>query len=142
MSIDRRTFLCVAAGAAAAGLAGGCASVALIPVTPANGEIRLPLVSYPQLTEPGGFVRLRSTPDGSAIYVLALAGGSYAALSPICTHRGCTVDVAGSQLLCPCHGSMYDREGRVVRGPAERPLRQFPTTLEAGDELVIRTGGA
>jgi Rieske Fe-S protein len=36
---------------------------------------------------------------------------------------------------------MYDREGRVMRGPAERALRQFPTSLEAGDELVIRTGG-
>ncbi|MGH7448684.1 MAG: Rieske (2Fe-2S) protein, partial [Longimicrobiales bacterium] len=95
MAIDRRTFLCVAAGAAAAGIAGGCASVALIPVTPANGEIRLPLASYPQLTEVGGYVRLKSTLDGSPIYILALAAGSYAALSPICTHRGCTVDVAG-----------------------------------------------
>jgi Rieske Fe-S protein len=142
MPIDRRTFLCVAAGAAAAGLAGGCASVALLPVTPVNDAIRLPLARYPQLMEPGGVVRMRSTHDGNAIYVLALAEGSYAALSPICTHRGCTVDVAGDHLLCPCHGSMYDRRGQVIRGPAERALRQFPTSLEAGDELVIRTGGA
>lgn len=141
MSIDRRTFLCVAACAAAAGIAGGCASVALMPVTPVNDVIRLPLALHPQLATAGGFVRMRSTLDGRAIYVLALADGSYAALSPICTHRGCTVDVAGDHLLCPCHGSMYDREGQVMRGPAERALRRFATSLES-DELVIRTGGA
>jgi Rieske Fe-S protein len=142
MSIDRRTFLCVAACAAAAGIAGGCASVALMPVTPVNDMIRLPLALHPQLATAGGFVRMRSTLDGSAIYVLALADGTYAALSPICTHRGCTVDVAGDHLLCPCHGSMYDRDGSVMRGPAERALRRFPTSLEVNDELVIRTGGA
>ena len=44
------------------------------------------------------------------------------ALSLICTHLGCTVKVTADTLTCPCHGSMFDRQGRVLKGPADRPL--------------------
>ena len=42
-----------------------------------------------------------------------------------CTHLGCTFpwNPNDKQFQCPCHGSRYDNEGRVVRGPAPLPLR-------------------
>jgi cytochrome b6-f complex iron-sulfur subunit len=46
------------------------------------------------------------------------------AIRPICTHLGCTVEWQSTQnrFVCPCHGSQYDAQGRVVRGPARRSL--------------------
>lgn len=140
--MERRGFLSVAGCAAATAVLPGCASLVATPVTPVGGAIRIVPRNFAQLEVPGGWIRLR--PDGGSelIVVLALEGGRYAALSPVCTHLQCTVNVTGSVLLCPCHGSTYDREGRVLRGPAERPLRTFPLTVEPGGDLVIAYAGA
>jgi len=42
-----------------------------------------------------------------------------------CTHLGCTFpwNPNDNQFQCPCHGSRYDPEGTVVRGPAPLPLK-------------------
>jgi len=51
-------------------------------------------------------------------------GDNYRALSSVCQHLGCRVrwDQPKQQFLCPCHGGVYDRSGRVVSGPPPRPL--------------------
>ena len=137
MSLDRRRFVRLTAGALAAAALPACASASVSQLTPVDGALRLPLERYPQLARPGGSAKVRPAGSESTIYVLALAGGGVAALSPICTHLGCTVGIEGPVLLCPCHGSTYDREGRVLRGPATNPLRAFDVTRTA-DEIVIR----
>ena len=137
MNIDRRAFLGVAASLTAISALPSCASVAVLPVVPVDGAIRLDLTRHPRLLAPGGSLRVRLPNSMDQIYVLALENGEFAAVSPICTHLGCTVDVSGAHLVCPCHGSTYDREGRVLRGPAERSLRRFPASVSEG-ELVIR----
>lgn len=45
-------------------------------------------------------------------------------LNAVCTHLGCVVPwiMAENKFMCPCHGSHYDREGKVLRGPAPLPL--------------------
>ena len=140
-TIDRREFVGACASACACmvlGLAaGGCASLVARPVTPVDGRIELALVHYPELTEPGGAIRL--LPDGQAepVYVLAQPEGDFAALSPICTHLGCTVEIEGARLVCPCHGSTYDRTGAVLQGPAERPLARYRTRLSSDGVLSI-----
>jgi nitrite reductase/ring-hydroxylating ferredoxin subunit len=55
-------------------------------------------------------------------------GEGYRALSATCTHLGCRVrwDTAKTQYLCPCHGGVYDREGRVVAGPPPRGMDRIP----------------
>jgi Rieske Fe-S protein len=50
-------------------------------------------------------------------------GGEFSACSLICTHLGCTIEADGEDaFLCPCHGSRYDRDGKVLAGPAQSPL--------------------
>jgi cytochrome b6-f complex iron-sulfur subunit len=107
------------------------------PVSSSGGLVRLPLSEYPDLAKPGGSAKV--LPDGfqDPVYVLALEDGRFAALSPICTHRGCTVEIEGARLVCPCHGSTYDREGTVLRGPAEEALQRFPVE-RTGDAILIR----
>lgn len=138
---DRRDFVRVGTVALAAALLPGCASLITRPVPVDGGLVRLDLRQYPELTEPGGALRL--LPDGwtDPLYVLTLRDGQFAALSPICTHLGCTVEMNGERLVCPCHGSAYDREGTVLQGPAERPLRRFPSRTTAEGLLVIDVGG-
>jgi ubiquinol-cytochrome c reductase iron-sulfur subunit len=73
------------------------------------------------------------------------------AFSKICTHAGCAIALYRSPLYeptsqppglaCPCHYSVFDTRtgGKVVSGPAGRPLPQLP--LEIGPDRVLRAGG-
>ena len=60
------------------------------------------------------------------------------ALSLVCTHLGCTVNVTPTGLVCPCHGSSFDRQGAVLKGPADRQLLRY-SVEERGDfyEVVV-----
>ncbi len=139
--MDRRAFVGTAGWLLAGVSLTGCASLVATPVTPVGGAVRLPLRNYPQLTQAGGYLKILPAGSYVPLYVLALDEG-FAVLSPICTHLQCTVNVEGGVLLCPCHGSTYDREGRVLRGPAQQALRRFPAALTPEGDLVIRIEGA
>lgn len=63
---------------------------------------------------------------------------SISALNPMCTHQGCTVELNAEEkvLACPCHGSKFAFDGRVLEGPADRPLGTFETKQEENLVLV------
>jgi cytochrome b6-f complex iron-sulfur subunit len=63
----------------------------------------------------------------------------FAALSLQCTHLGCTVEDAPEGFECPCHGSRYDSQGEVTRGPAREPLARLRTEINAEGHLIVRT---
>lgn len=54
------------------------------------------------------------------------------ALSLICTHLGCTVIVSEDALSCPCHGSVFDRQGKILKGPADRSLVRLELVEQNG----------
>ena len=136
--IGRREFVERSIGAVlSASMLGGCASLVTRTVAPIDGALRLALVHYPELTAEGGSLKVIPKGASDPIYVLALGNRRFAALSPICTHLGCTVEIEESRLVCPCHGSNYDREGRVLRGPAARPLTSYRVDLTSDEVLVI-----
>lgn len=64
------------------------------------------------------------------------------ALKAECTHLGCLVapNPLGDGFTCPCHGSQYDRDGTVVRGPAPRALglAKLQTNEESGELFMSR----
>lgn len=52
------------------------------------------------------------------------ADGTVRAYSACCTHLGCRLDrIVDGVIVCPCHGSRFEGNGRVVSGPAVRPLK-------------------
>lgn len=72
------------------------------------------------------------------LFIFNSPDGFYA-ISAICTHLGCTVKETSWGFQCPCHGSRFDRNGRVIRGPAPKPLAWFAMTLSPRGDLVVDT---
>ncbi len=93
---------------------------------PADAFIKGPLV----LVRPKGWfysIALRKKEDNT-----------YTALLLKCTHQDNQLTASSDGYSCSLHGSAYNREGRVVKGPAERALKTFPVTNEA-NQLIIHT---
>ena len=139
-SIGRRRFveigLCAAVGATVLPLE-GCASMAAVRLAPVDGTLHLAVRNHPSLDRPGGHLKVAAAGVPQPIYVVAQADGSYLALSSECTHLKCTVEVQGARIVCPCHGSTFDRAGEVLAGPAERPLDRYPAALRDDGMLEI-----
>lgn len=53
-------------------------------------------------------------------------------INAVCTHLGCVVpwNAAENKFMCPCHGSQYNNEGKVVRGPAPLSLALVHAKVE------------
>lgn len=144
--MNRREFVeAISVGGGACLALAGCASLVTHSVTPVDGVIRLSTINMPDLAKAGGAVRIQPAGLPEPVYVLRSEDAgqpSYFAVSPICTHRGCTVETQGAVLVCPCHGSTFARSGAVLRGPAERPLRSYPATATTeGVEIDLRGAG-
>ena len=136
-SCDRRRFMSACALAAVSFTLGGCASLVVRRVTPVDGRLELALSHYPELSERESVLKVLPEGTEQPVYVLTDAQGAHTALSSTCTHLGCTVEVGSTHLVCPCHGSTFDRQGRVVRGPAEEPLPRYQTRLTSDGVLIV-----
>ena len=60
------------------------------------------------------------------------------AVNPTCTHQGCTVEWKTDTKIfaCPCHGSKFSSDGKVLTSPAKKPLESFEVKEEDGLVLV------
>jgi len=61
----------------------------------------------------------------------------FQAISAVCQHLGCTVNWTGTNFHCPCHGSVYDPDGKVVAGPAPRALDHFSIETARDGQMVV-----
>jgi Rieske Fe-S protein len=64
------------------------------------------------------------------------------AMSALCTHAGCPTRSTGDtgQLYCPCHGSLFDKDGKVLRGPASASLPHYRVDLADDGSLTVQAG--
>lgn len=133
-SVTRRSFLSMSAiGSFLAALAVAAAGALRLPSpTVLPGPVRRykigPLERFPAGSQTAmpeeGFVVYR---DAQGLY----------AISTTCTHLGCTVAVTAQGFACPCHGSRFDVNGRVVGGPAPRALPWLEMSRAADGQLVV-----
>jgi cytochrome b6-f complex iron-sulfur subunit len=74
----------------------------------------------------------------SGVVVACISAGSFVALAETCTHNGCTVgyNSSGSNFTCPCHGGVFDTNGKVVSGPPPTPLKKY-TVSQSGNILTV-----
>ncbi|MDV2994261.1 MAG: Cytochrome b6-f complex iron-sulfur subunit [Chroococcidiopsis sp. SAG 2025] len=75
---------------------------------------------------------------GAADRMYAVSPERKEAVSLTCTHQGCTVQLAeDGKFHCPCHGAVYDRQGKVLKGPAQKDLPRFQITQRQEDRLQL-----
>lgn len=76
--------------------------------------------------------------DDKGVFIFAGDDGLHA-VSSICTHLGCIVAITETGFQCPCHGSKYNEDGKVVGGPAPRNLAWLEISQEVDGSLVVDT---
>lgn len=80
---------------------------------------------------------------GDPTYIVVQNDGTLAnyGINAVCTHLGCVVpwNSAENKFKCPCHGSQYNAEGKVVRGPAPLSLALAHLDVGSDDKVVFST---
>ncbi len=74
--------------------------------------------------------------DDKRVFIFADNDGLYA-VSSVCTHLGCIVNAVEWGFQCPCHGSKFNKAGRVISGPAPRSLPWFEISRHVDGNLVV-----
>lgn len=75
--------------------------------------------------------------DGYRIMIVRISATEFKSLSMRCTHEGCGVNAPQSGIItCGCHGSQFELNGAVKRGPATQPLKSYATTFDAASNTV------
>ena len=103
---------------------------AVLPSPSKRFRVRLPasLASGQAFIPPGRSVAVYK--DGNGVY----------AVSTVCTHLGCIVKTTDSGFDCPCHGSKFNKDGSVVKGPAPSGLPWLEVKHLGGDSFLIDEG--
>ena len=135
-AISRRTFLGSSALVVLPALCGVCqgAQSAMIALPAmANNTIVIPLGDFPELAEVGGSIVGKASGYANPIVIARVDAGTFAALDAQCTHMQCTVTYNALNITfdCPCHHSSYEMDGRVISGPAVRPLPTFTASSDS-----------
>ena len=149
-SIQRRRFLQYMMGSTAAAIALGylrpaesveptlenlCSASPLnsrckdyLPGVQAQNEDKQP-IEVDQListAQPGDRIAVKGLDDPQIVYLVITETPQVAeyGINPTCTHLGCAVEWKADQdqFVCPCHGSRYDNQGRVMDGPTKQNL--------------------
>lgn len=73
-----------------------------------------------------------------SIWAIKHSPSDVTVFSPVCTHLGCYYkwNAADNHFECPCHGSVFSIDGKVLGGPAPRPLDTLPHRIEHGKLFV------
>jgi Rieske Fe-S protein len=134
-SVCRRTVLKGAAATCGVGLLAACGGEDdAAPAASGGGNgVRAALVRLDEV--PVGEAVEATDADGGKVLVARLSESEVVAFSAVCPHQGCTVAPDGEQLACPCHGSQFELDGSLKRGPAEKGLT--PYEIEVVDGQVL-----
>jgi Rieske Fe-S protein len=107
----------------------------------------VPAADLSQLTigKPEEVVFHRTRVDGwrvlnekSTAWVVRQDEQNVVAFTPQCTHLACAYhwEEKEREFFCPCHNSVFAIDGKVVSGPAPRPLDRYVTKIDQGKVLI------
>jgi len=140
MQIERRKFLssackaCLLAGAGflISDLTACSPSAKVMKLPVSENAVRFPITAF--ATESMQVVR----PEGwfYDIAVRKTSMDQYEALLLECTHQQNQLLVNQNGFKCMLHGSQFNLNGLVMKGPAERPLKKFATSIDQGQVVI------
>jgi cytochrome b6-f complex iron-sulfur subunit len=139
--LNRRDFFAKSALAAAALVVADACGDGQIgpPIHPAVATGAVPpfnVSKFPGLATIGVLVDI-----GFERAMIKTDAATFKGFSRICTHQGCDTDVVNNRFECPCHGSIFDKDGSVIRGPNIEsppitPLAQLAVTFDAATGTI------
>ena len=124
--------MAVSSGMLLGSLASCGTTLPVYKTTAANNKITVPVALFAntdfQLIQPKSLyynIGLKKEKDGS-----------YSAMLLKCTHADNQLTPTGNGFKCTLHGSAFDTEGNVTNGPAENPLKKYPTQVISGQIII------
>jgi len=94
-------------------------------------DLVVKLADNPAIAAVGGNVKV--TDD---VMLIRMDESKFIAVSTICRHKGCTVELEGDKFVCPCHGSEYTVQGKVTQGPSKDNLKTFETMFDSEKGII------
>lgn len=80
-------------------------------------------------------------PDGISFigdFIIVKRDSGIGVFSNKCTHMNCKINqVAGNELLCPCHGSRFSAGGKVLSGPAVENLKRVKYRIDTNRNVIV-----
>ena len=106
------------------------------------GVLTVPLALVPELAKAGGFVVVHSPDvvDPPLLLIRPEAAAEYLAIFAICPHAGCELAWVGEdrEVECPCHGSRFASDGRLLHPPATSNVPTYPVSADGNGNLVVQ----
>ena len=101
-------------------------------------ELSISLSDYPELRTVGGSSIVSFPEQFVHLLVVCIAEKQWIGVWKICTHGDCDVewDETVASVRCPCHNSLFDIDGQVLQGPADRALKSY-LVCEKQDKLYF-----
>ncbi len=141
--MQRRDFLLTGCKACAALVAApalasfqGCTSTKSVAFTEEGSLVKVPMTAFAQRN--AVVVQPKSLMNG--LLVVKEPAGGYKAFLMKCPHKGQPLGLVGNVAHCEAHGSEFDLEGNVVKGPARSALKSYPASAD-GDQVRIDLNG-
>jgi menaquinol-cytochrome c reductase iron-sulfur subunit len=80
----------------------------------------------------------RVSTEKTSAWILKKSDQEVVAYAPSCTHLGCAYkwDDGAKNFVCPCHTSAFSIDGKVLTGPAPRPLDRYDVRIDGGRILL------
>lgn len=137
--MERRKFLrtsCSALLSIPIGIAlTGCEGIYYVTKqTEKDGRVIIPLSEFEIVkenkTKMRKYVLFNSDKFQFPICVYRTGKNEYTSSLMECTHQGCELNVGGGAYNCPCHGSEFSVQGKLLEGPAEHDLTTFETKVD------------
>ena len=110
----------------------GCASTAKA-LTVTDGVLNVPLDALGN----GNSTVVRANGLANKLMVSKRSDGSYTALEVNGPHKGGPIKEKEGQLVCGWHGSAFDLEGKLLKGPSKSGLKTYPVDAD-GSMLRVR----
>jgi Rieske Fe-S protein len=131
--IKQCSFACLGVVAASMGFE-SCSPVKYLQVKAENNQVHILKSEFTEMRNEKPHMRsyliVKAGNMDYPIVVYRINDNEYTALLMRCTHQGSELNVYGSMLTCPAHGSEFSNKGEVLQGPAEEHLKSYPVSAD------------
>jgi Rieske Fe-S protein len=118
----------------------GTAALLAWPVSWLFGKKQsIDLDQFPKLKEIGGQIKINLNHED--LLIIRDSEKTIRVFNAHCTHKGCIVkyNEKENRIKCHCHGSQFDLDGNVLKGPAKKPLQAHAGEID-GNQIIVELG--